>query len=58
LSNVPKLAAHPKFVWVFSANHDGTKLNITYFLTTTRRHIQCCSALISFILQRENLISD
>jgi hypothetical protein len=24
LSNVAKLAAHPKFVWVFNANCDGT----------------------------------
>jgi hypothetical protein len=24
LSNVTKLAAHPKFVWVFNANCDGT----------------------------------
>jgi hypothetical protein len=24
LSNVAKLAAHPKFVWVFKANYDGT----------------------------------
>jgi hypothetical protein len=24
LSNVAKLAAHPKFVWVFNANYDGT----------------------------------
>jgi hypothetical protein len=24
LSNVAKLAAHPKFVWVFNANRDGT----------------------------------
>jgi hypothetical protein len=24
LSNVGKLAAHPKFVWVFNANCDGT----------------------------------
>jgi hypothetical protein len=24
LSNVAKLAAHPKFVWVFKANCDGT----------------------------------
>jgi hypothetical protein len=24
LSNVVKLAAHPKFVWVFNANCDGT----------------------------------
>jgi hypothetical protein len=27
LSNVARLAAHPKFVWVFNANCDGT---ITY----------------------------
>jgi hypothetical protein len=25
LSNVAKLAAHSKFVWVFNANYDGTK---------------------------------
>jgi hypothetical protein len=24
LSNVAKLAAHPKFVWVFNANYDAT----------------------------------
>jgi hypothetical protein len=24
LSNVAKLAAHPKFVWVFNANCEGT----------------------------------
>jgi hypothetical protein len=24
LSNVARLAAHPKFVWVFNANYDGT----------------------------------
>jgi hypothetical protein len=24
LSNVARLAAHPKFVWVFNANCDGT----------------------------------
>jgi hypothetical protein len=24
LSNVVKLAAHPKFVWIFNANYDGT----------------------------------
>jgi hypothetical protein len=24
LSNVAKLAAHPKFVWLFNANCDGT----------------------------------
>jgi hypothetical protein len=24
LSNVAKLAAYPKFVWVFNANYDGT----------------------------------
>jgi hypothetical protein len=24
LSDVAKLAAHPKFVWVFNANCDGT----------------------------------
>jgi hypothetical protein len=24
LSNVANLAAHPKFVWVFNANYDGT----------------------------------
>jgi hypothetical protein len=24
LSNIAKLAAHPKFVWVFNANCDGT----------------------------------
>jgi hypothetical protein len=24
LSNVTRLAAHPKFVWVFNANYDGT----------------------------------
>jgi hypothetical protein len=24
LSNVAKLAAHPKFVWIFNANCDGT----------------------------------
>jgi hypothetical protein len=24
LSNAAKLAAHPKFVWVFKANYDGT----------------------------------
>jgi hypothetical protein len=26
LSNVAKLAAHPKFVWVFNANCDGTTI--------------------------------
>jgi hypothetical protein len=26
LSNVAKLAAHPKFVWVFNANCDGTMI--------------------------------
>jgi hypothetical protein len=24
LSNVARLAAHPKFVWIFNANYDGT----------------------------------
>jgi hypothetical protein len=24
LSNVARVAAHPKFVWVFNANYDGT----------------------------------
>jgi hypothetical protein len=24
LSNVPRLWAHPKFVWIFNANYDGT----------------------------------
>jgi hypothetical protein len=24
LSNVVRLAAHPKFVWTFNANYDGT----------------------------------
>jgi hypothetical protein len=24
LSKVARLAAHPKFVWVFNANYDGT----------------------------------
>jgi hypothetical protein len=24
LSHVAKLAAHPKFLWVFNANYDGT----------------------------------
>jgi hypothetical protein len=24
LSNVARLAAHPKFVWVFNTNYDGT----------------------------------
>jgi hypothetical protein len=24
LSNVARLPAHPKFVWVFNANYDGT----------------------------------
>jgi hypothetical protein len=24
LSNVARLAAHPKFVWVLNANYDGT----------------------------------
>jgi hypothetical protein len=26
LSNVARLAAHPKFVWVFNANYDGTNI--------------------------------
>jgi hypothetical protein len=33
LSNVAKLAAHPKFVWVFNANCDGQSFIMTlYFL--------------------------
>jgi hypothetical protein len=33
LSNVARLAAHPKFVWVFSANCDGTTIyNDTVFM--------------------------
>jgi glycerol-3-phosphate dehydrogenase len=34
LSNVARLAAHPKFVWVFNANYDGTIIyNNPVFLT-------------------------
>jgi hypothetical protein len=39
LSNVARVAAHPKFVWVFSANYDGTIIyndsvfNFNCFLT-------------------------
>jgi hypothetical protein len=36
LSNVARLAVHPKFVWVFSANYDGTIIynDPVHFLTS------------------------
>jgi hypothetical protein len=35
LPNVAKLAAHPKFVWVFNANCDGTIIyNVSVFKQT------------------------
>jgi hypothetical protein len=44
LSNVAKLAAHPKFVWVLNANCDGTVIynDPVYSLSnvTRLRHIQ------------------
>jgi hypothetical protein len=35
LSNVAKLAAHPKFVWVFNANCDGTIIYNDLYVGTT-----------------------
>jgi hypothetical protein len=34
LSNVAKLAAHPKFAWVFNANYDGTIIYNALYITT------------------------
>jgi hypothetical protein len=39
LSNVARLAAHPKFVWVFNANYDGTIIyNNPVYYNTQRLH--------------------
>jgi hypothetical protein len=40
LSNVARLAAHPKFVWVFNANYDGTIIyNNPVYYNTQRLHL-------------------
>jgi hypothetical protein len=39
LSNVARVAAHPKFVWVFNANYDGT---IIYNDPVLKRYLSLC----------------
>jgi hypothetical protein len=44
LSNVARLAAHPKFVWVFNANYDGTIIynDPVYYILRDQINIKAC----------------
>jgi hypothetical protein len=51
LSNVARLAAHPKFVWVFNANYDGTIIYndpVEYFIRNILK-----TFLTTLILQQQ-----
>jgi hypothetical protein len=66
LSNVARLAAHPKFVWVFNANYDGTIIynDPVYYILRDQINIKTCHVHISicvfflnpFVLTEKNYV--